>query len=123
MSVPKQIRLVSGLLEKSNAGKVKWEKTLTDGVFQVPFPEYSVQIFRRLSRGEYSEEYPYDYVLAIYNGQGELVEEIADPDLAAMGSFNPTPYQMMKELYEVARRTSMGVETAFDTILSELEDR
>jgi hypothetical protein len=115
----KPIRLVQQLLARSNEGKVRWEKTVDSGEYQAAFPHYSVRTFSRFN----SETDVEDYFLQIYNEEGELVEEISDGEFTIMLGPNATPsgFKIMKDLYEVARRTAMGVEAALDTILAELE--
>jgi ketosteroid isomerase-like protein len=112
-------RLIRQLLAKSNEGKVKWERTVDTGEFQAAFPGYSVRVHSRPS--QYSDAL--DYFLELRDDEGELMEVISDSDLSAeMRNATPNAYAIMKDLFEVARRTAMGVESALDTILSELED-
>jgi len=115
----KPVRLIQQLLARSNEGKVKWEKTVNSAVYQAAFPHYSVRTFSRFNP-EVDEN---DYFLQIFNEEGELVEEISDGDLHVMlgQTAVPNAFKIMKDLYEVARRTAMGVEAALDTILAELE--
>jgi hypothetical protein len=106
-------------LARSNEGKVRWEKTVDSGEYQAAFPHYSVRTFSRFN----TEADVEDYFLQIFNDEGELVEEISDGEFSLMlgPTAVPSGFKVMKDLYEVARRTAMGVEAALDTILAELE--
>jgi hypothetical protein len=114
MSYPKMALLVRKLLEKSRQGKIAWEQSPKAGVYQASFPEFTVQIG---TRGREDET---DVVLRIFNSGGQLVEEIADPELR--GDIEKS-FGVMMEIYETARRTAMGVEQALDKLLSELASK
>ena len=116
MATPKPARLVQQLLEKSNEGKIKWEKTATDGVFQAAFPGYSIRLSTEPSAFSSQE----DYFVQISNDEGETVEIISDSNLTSM--IGSDAWRMMKDLYQGARRSAMGVDAALDSILAELEE-
>ena len=90
-----------------------WERTSEEGVFQASFLGYSVRL--SINSDNYSEGQ--DYVLSIYDEDGVMVESVADTDLQGVLA---QPYKMMQDLYESARRRTMGVEEALDTILDAL---
>jgi len=108
MSYPRMATLVSKLSLKTQAGEVRWEETGEERTYQASFPGYAVHVF---PRGE-------DYILQIFNDDGNLIEEVSDRDLT---SYMGNAYIQMKELYELARRNAMGVEQALDKILSCLD--
>lgn len=120
MAASKPIRLLLQLLQKSHEGKVKWEKTVEDGEFQAAFPGFSVRLSTRPSHDTPDD---IDYLLSIFNEQGELIEVMSDSDLLHQGQSSPPAYKLMAELYGIARRTAMGVEQALDAILEQLEER
>jgi hypothetical protein len=110
--------LVQRLSKRTREGKVLWEKTVNEGVFQAAFPGFTIHLSTRPTR--LSNRAGLDYVLQIYNDAGELVEETSDVDL------DETPatemFRLMEDLYAMARRTVMGVDIAINTLLAELGD-
>jgi hypothetical protein len=116
ISFNKAFNLVKKIHEKTLNGDIQWEETEKEGIYQAAFPNYSVRIHAALS-GQH-EDYPWDYTLSIFNGEGKLVEDITDTDLLRDHSDS---YTLMQELYRAARSIAMGVETAIDDILTSLE--
>lgn len=114
MSYPKMANLVVSLLKQTNDGRLHWGQTEKPDVFQAAFPRYSVRMYSRQAN-----QIELDYILQIINDVGDIVEEVADPELREVldGS-----YRVMKDLYEAARRSAMGVEQALDDILGYLDD-
>jgi hypothetical protein len=55
----------------------------------------------------------------IFDADGALLEEVADPDLK---DFLTDPFKVMRTIDETARRSAMGVEQALDRILGALGD-
>lgn len=112
----KRLRLVKILHDRTAEGTVEWERTTTDGEFQVAFPTYSIAI---TSRPDYDADEP-DYGLRIYNKDGDLIEEIWNTDLVVDGEHNP--FLLLRSTYKTARRIAMGVEQALDALLWDLGD-
>jgi len=112
MASDKMVELVKKLVQRTVEGKVPWEQTESDGVFQAAFPGYAVRIFSRL------EENRFDYVLCLFNEEGVKIEEVTDVDLRDK---IPAAFLIMKEMHDAARRKAMGVEEALDRILAELD--
>jgi hypothetical protein len=110
MSYQKIADLIFKLHEKTVLGKVKWETTTTEGVYQAVFAGYSIRI----------SKYPEDIVLQIYNEDGELIEEVNDSEVNKVSPY--TAWTLMLNLYETARRVAMGTEEALDSIMSILDD-
>jgi hypothetical protein len=113
------VNLITQLHKQSAEGKVTWQKTLDDGVFQAGFPNYTIKLSTRQNPDDRTA---LDYVLRILDADGETIEEIADTELSAPNFSRQEAYLLMKELYSTARRISMGVEKALDSILSELSN-
>jgi Icc-related predicted phosphoesterase len=117
MADKKIANLVNQLIEKSREGKVPWEKTISDDMFQATFSQgFSLQIFTRPSRDDL------DYVITILNESGETVEEFSDVDLSNWNFAGVSGYQTLKEIHTIARRTAMGAERAIDAIMADLQD-
>lgn len=113
MSYPKIAKLVDALLSQTESGALRWAQTEKSDMFQASFPRYSVRLYT--AQGNTIEV---DYVLQILNELGDIVEEVADPDLK---SVMETPFAVMRRLHDAARRSAMGVETALDEILGFLD--
>lgn len=120
MADNKLVKLIELLAKRSDQGKVRWEKTLDDGVFQAAFSEgFSMRISERPSAQEPEGS---DVVVTLYNEEGEVIEEFSDLDFRGDQIFGKHPYQIMKEIYTTARRTAMGAAKAIDTIIGELHE-
>ncbi|MCF5044146.1 hypothetical protein GIW79_27235 [Pseudomonas sp. PA-7-1E] len=109
MSNSKIVRLIQGIVRQTNAGKIDWEVTETEDVFQASFPNYSI----RLSYDE--SNLGTDYWLTIMNGEGVVIESVSDVQIKTEleGS-----YKIMEGLYSDARRVALGVDKALDDLLS-----
>ena len=112
-------KLIKQLHKQTVEGKIAWQKTLDDGVFQAGFPNYTLKLLRRRNESDWTE---FDYLIRILDTEGEIIEEVADTELDTAELDRVDAFNMMKELYAVARRISMGVDKALDSILSELSD-
>ncbi len=102
------------LNDRTEQGRVKWEKTSEPAVFQAVVSDYSVHIFMRQSRTDSIDE---DVVLSVFNDDGELIEEIDD---VAVGEYIEKSYKYMKNLYEMARSSAMGVDSALSNMIDKL---
>ena len=112
----KILKLVEGLLAKTKSGDVVWERTSSPDVFQAAFPSYTVRVSTRRSENQLEA---LDYVVSILDEAGTTIERASDVDLTkALGGVSA--YQLMQELYALARRQALGVDGALDTLLSEL---
>lgn len=115
MSENKLVRIMDRLYKRTEKGEVAWEATVEDGEFQAAFADYSVKIVPRFKTRYATEP---DYVLQIFNADGQLLDETSNVDLEEE---REEYYEMMKELYSGARRKALRVDTALDSILDELE--
>lgn len=115
----KQMQLVERLLAKTSNGEVDWQTTEDDGIYQVSFGDTSLRISEVAS-----EEHPEnDFVIAIFNQTGALVESFSDSDLTIEGDKprkGQTWYRVMGELYRLARRTALGSEKILTDLLNRL---
>lgn len=109
------LKLVQGLLAKTKSGDVVWERTSATDVFQAAFPRYTVKVSER---GDASEPLLTNYVVSIFDEAGTIIERASYLDLGKSSQVNN--FELMKELYSVARRQALGVDGALDTLLSEL---
>jgi hypothetical protein len=113
MAYAKLSRLLIELIQRTSKGSLKWEGTAADGVYQMSFPKYTVQLSTRPAERDGFD----DIVLTVLNSEGVVIEQAADPDFAPdVGE----AYTAMKEMYATARRQALGVDSALDDLLSEL---
>ncbi len=115
MSYPQMVYLVQKLYRRTDDGSVEWEATEIEGVFQAPFPEYTVRLSMQSPDGHVPGSE--DYVLSIFDARGLEIEEVSDVDLAEDLADS---YEVMRHLYRAARRKAMGVDQALDSLLSSL---
>jgi hypothetical protein len=105
---------VRTLKKRTEEGKVVWEPTVDEGIYQAAFPHHTVKIWIRDSR----EGAGQDIVVALLNKEGIVVEEIDDPTLSGGGYVDA--FRDLHKVYRLARRRAMGVDAALDEIISSL---
>ncbi len=110
---PKLVKLITRLHKRTMRGAIHWEETSKPGKFQTAFPGYTINIFTKPSKDNPDA---LDYYLQIYNDSGNLVEEVLDIDF----DDKEIGFNLMREMYETARRIASGTEQAIDTLLSNL---
>ncbi|EJN18241.1 hypothetical protein [Pseudomonas sp. GM80] len=113
MTDSKIVRIIKGVDRQTKSGKIDWEITETENVFQASFPNYSI----RLSYDEL--EFGNDYWLTIINNEGIVIESVSDVKLK--DEFEGA-YKFMESLYANARRVALGVDKALDDLLSIFDD-
>jgi hypothetical protein len=127
MSDQRLATIIIKLLEKTRRGEINWEETNVNGSFQASFPAYSVIITSKGNRRTLfdvaasitgASQITVDYILAIFNQNGKLIDEVTDVDL---NDILPESYEIMKELYEGARRVALKYDQALDDLLRALE--
>ncbi|MCY4394982.1 MAG: hypothetical protein OXC10_07605 [Rhodospirillaceae bacterium] len=114
--------LAYALYQRTKIGRVNWEVTVSDGVYQASFSDYSIKISLQVSQRDQSAE---DVKISVIGDEGNEIESFTDEDiqvewLPEFSEFDNC-YQMMYQTYEIARRSALGTEKAIDQLLSELE--
>jgi len=117
MQEQKTVTLLRRLFDRTNDGELGWEEAGDADGFRADLSGYQVLILRREVRDQFGNPNK-TYILSILNPDGRLIEEITPEDF---GTSLPNPERVMESLYEGARRRAMGVEEAFESILSSLE--
>lgn len=126
MELTKIVRLVDKLFEKTKNNDLKWEVTEKETEFQVGFPESVIRISKeKKSKKSYNSydtnpDIPYEGVIKIFNENGTLIEEITPMTYVGLDS----EYMEWRviDLYEMARRQALNVESEIDKILNTLEN-
>src|SRR5262249_11534535 len=115
--MPDKIRaFVEKLVDRTEEGKVNWERTVNEGIYQASFPNYTVHLFTRPSRTDSENE---DFVLQIKDEDGAVIEEVDDTMLST-GYPNDKIFTRMRKMFALARRQALGVDRAVDAILAAL---
>ena len=109
MSVKKMALLLDRIEYLTSEGKITWEITEKDDVFQTSFSNFSLRIYKGTT----------DYYISLHNSEGTLLESASDLDLLPEMA---DAFMRMQSLYESARGYALGVEQAIDEILSELNE-
>jgi hypothetical protein len=117
MANEKQVRLIRRLIEKTNAGEVRWEATADDEVYQAAFPSYGVRVERRHDRWQNETE---GYVVYVLNQEGTAVDEMRDENFVE-ADFGRSPFLQLQDLFQGAKRTALGADQALDAILGDLD--
>lgn len=98
--------LIQQLLESSRDGILNWESTTNERVFQVSFPNYTIQV-AELSHSSlstlFTETSP-TYAVRLFDSEGKLIEALEGES-------------GIKDLYILARRKVLGFDQAVDSIL------
>lgn len=114
MALEKQLKMVQLLLLHSKGGDLDWKPTANKDTMSVTFEKASVLLKQTPSR-EVPDEY--DYMIRVVNDDGVVIESFSDVDLG-----EGEAYRWMNEMFNLARRKALGVDSALDSIISELED-
>ena len=118
MADQRLVKLVADLYMKTQESQVNWKKTSDDSLFAVSFKSYSIQVFKTSETQEYHGEFD-RYWLRILDSSGDVVEEIGDGNFEG-NEFTMPPDELLRGIFESARRHAMGLNAAIDSILLEL---
>ena len=97
MAEPRMLELAKELLERSRKGEVNWEDAHS-GAFKVRFPDISLVVFRLSGT---------DYLLHLENEKGQVINRI-------YGYLGTPEYEILQEMYDLARRGSLDFESSID---------
>lgn len=112
----KQKELIHKLIAKSGLDEIEWEKTAFPSTFRASFPTYSVSIALDEILATGSSE----YVCYIHDASGKLIDRFSHADLAALNRLGETSFELMQDLYELARRRALGTDQALDDLLGQI---
>ena len=108
----KLAKFIERLYNNTLEGKVRWDETSQEDVFQLSFPDYTLKIYDdRDSTGNTL------YILQILNEEGKVIEDISDEDIQDQLT---NAFSTMQSLFERARSQAMGLDKALDDIMSYL---
>ena len=118
MNDEKIVALVKKIDEKSIAGRVDWEKTVSDEEFQASLPSFVIRV-----RREYHNSPEPDYVISLVDRNGTELESFDDSYVSRIlkGIYsNENGYIYMERIFKSAKRRALGVDRAIDSIIDEL---
>ena len=112
MAYQKMAEFIWGLIHGTEQGKLLWDETEKEDVYQLAFPEYTVRVYEDYPEGG---DYPIIF-LSIHNDKGVQIERVSE------SGFSEYEHgaSWLPNLYEAARRRAMGVEDALDKLLASL---
>jgi S-adenosylmethionine hydrolase len=122
MTEEKLVELVRRIENKTAIGVLKWETTASENEFQTTLSSYVIQI-----QSKFSRDGDHDFTLNIIDGFGNAIESVSDTELARMANefgllkSSGESYRLMEKIFVKAKRQALGVDSAIDNILSELE--
>jgi hypothetical protein len=109
----KGIRFVEMIMKRTKEGQLKWKPTSEETCFSADFPEYTLEAQEFLEegpRGDYS-----NYLLQIRDSQGRIIDTIRPRDF---DDYNFSGYKELQTIYEWARSAALGIDAAYDKIMS-----
>lgn len=116
----RRIELLESLRLKTNDGSLKWKETAEEGVFQISYPKYSVQISDGPSTMPSAGSDAVDYVIKIYNQEGNIADQFRDWEVATDNSYEA--YKVMGHIYDQARARAMGLDDVYGYLIDEIND-
>jgi hypothetical protein len=117
MADEKLANLVMKLQQGTEKGKVLWETTASDSMFQATLSGYIVQI----SQNPDPQSEDPDYMVTILNKDGQVIEAALNGELGQTAVFaNENAYRVMRNIFNRARRAALGGDQAIDAIISQL---
>ncbi len=116
MTTSKLETLLAKLKERTEDSYVTWEETESENQFQAVLGQYIVRIVE-IATGEPEV----DYIFRILGDEGAVIETISDVDLHRQNPDFPA-FQTMRQIFNLARRSSMGADKVIDSIIRELDD-
>lgn len=116
LSPPLPLKLVQKLHAKTLDGGVVWERTSARNAFQTPFPTFVVSLYEEWEQGA---DEP-DYGISIRDEAGVTIERATDVELTRAIP-DSKAFSIMRDLYTMARRQALNVDSALDLLLAELE--
>lgn len=115
----KAAAIIDRLYARTNEGKVTWEESSDKNSYHTTVGDYTVQLIK-----DYDPDSEESYVkVQIRRFDGALIDEIFPGHIDDV-TFKPDPampyWKALDTMFEAARRYALGVDKAYDDILSRL---
>lgn len=104
--------ILTTLLERTRQDKISWQSTADDSAFLAVVGKGSVMIIE-------DQLYENIFVLRILNSEGREIESMAGGSRSAQTNLEEGV--QLRELYSMARRIALGVDSQLDDLLKELQ--
>ncbi|MBI1904066.1 MAG: hypothetical protein HYS13_23440 [Planctomycetia bacterium] len=111
----KQRELVERVCERTLAGKLKWERTIEDGVFQVALRGFCVRL-RRAPTDSGTHEYVFD----VFNDEAVLIDELVVEFAGVQDIPGHELWLKARDAFDHVRRSVLSVDQALEKILQQL---
>ncbi len=116
----KFLDLLVRLHKKTMERKLEWTASFYDDkAFRTKLGDFAVTIGLR-NDPDYPDQ-P-DYVVQILGGNDKVLEEFSNVTLRGLSTNDTNAYSLLDETYTNARRAALGVESAVESLLENLED-
>lgn len=110
MAQHKLLDIVNKLLERSKRGEVNWHAAEAENTYLVTYSRSSFSI----SSDEVEPNY---YYISVLNNE----ESVPVDSMSFEGTYDDG-YNIVSELYDLAKRKSLGVDKVLDALLEEIEN-
>ena len=98
--------LLNTILEKTQAGKLKWDDTPDEDIFLASVEGNTFKVQRKLL---HAKDTVHRYTLSLLDQSGKLVWEIEEP------------WALTKEVFVLARRVALKVDERVDALIGTLQ--
>jgi hypothetical protein len=113
----KLIRLLEDLKTLTEQGKVAWNETADEDEFRVALKPGLLRISRGTNYSDDGDEARF-YLVTVLNREAKVVEEFSRSS-ASEG----IEFELMRDLYELARRAALRGDNLLDDMLTDVESR
>ena len=110
------IELVRTVEDQTRRGELTWEATIEETTFQATLGGFTLRIAEEPGDGG-----P-DYRVSIVDSHGRIIDSASNRDF--VGATIPSgfiPYEVLRGVFEGARRVALGADRAIDSMLSALK--
>jgi hypothetical protein len=114
MSINKYAQILQLLIEQTDSGKLDWKETGDESGFLVSFPNYSILVSEEMG----SHGTPY-YVVSVVNSEGKIIDRFSE-GMADFFDLSENSHNIMKDLFNKARRRALRADDALDNIIAHL---
>lgn len=108
MLLDKRWLLIDVLINNTRRSKLAWEQGPTSNMYYTTIDGIGISL-------NYKNN---DYILALYNQNGEIVETVSDVNFSESGFSDA--YEKMQAAYDLAKATATGSEKIVDELLKKL---
>jgi hypothetical protein len=114
----KHLRFVEELHRKTLEGRIPWEAMAGEDAFRAAFARYAVTTHRWQESQQGQNAW---YSLRIQDESGAVIEEISDAYLGDVSIGDLRGRDVLRQIFEGARRRALDVDEALDTLLEALQ--